>query len=39
MADLVIVMNRGVVERAGTPAAIYRTMDSTFVAGFIGARR
>ena len=37
MADLVIVMNRGVVERAGTPAAIYRTMDSTFVAGFIGA--
>ena len=37
MADLVIVMNKGVVEQVGI--AIYRTPDSTFVAGFIGARR
>ena len=35
MADLVIVMNRGVVEQVGI--AIYRTLDSTFVTGFIGA--
>ena len=35
MADLVIVMNKGVVEQVGI--AIYRTLDSTFVAGFIGA--
>ena len=35
MADLVIVINKGVVEQVGI--AIYRTLGSTFVAGFIGA--
>jgi sn-glycerol 3-phosphate transport system ATP-binding protein len=37
LADLLIVMNKGVVEQVGTPAAIYRTPASIFVAGFIGA--
>ena len=35
MADLVIVMNKGVVEQVGI--AIYRTLGSKFVAGFISA--
>ena len=35
MADLVIVMNKGVVDQVGI--AIYRPPASTFVAGFIGA--
>ncbi|KAB0268028.1 sn-glycerol-3-phosphate ABC transporter ATP-binding protein UgpC [Microvirga brassicacearum] len=37
LADMLIVMNSGMVEQIGTPNAIYREPASTFVAGFLGA--
>ncbi|HET7635693.1 MAG TPA: ABC transporter ATP-binding protein [Burkholderiales bacterium] len=35
-ADLIVVMNQGVVEQAGTPEDIYERPQSEFVAHFIG---
>ncbi|QRM33789.1 ABC transporter ATP-binding protein [Microvirga sp. VF16] len=37
MADVLIVMNSGVVEQIGSPGEIYNEPSSTFVAGFMGA--
>ncbi|MCT8162157.1 ABC transporter ATP-binding protein [Pseudoruegeria sp. SHC-113] len=37
MADRIIVMNAGRIEQIGTPAEIYHTPASTFVASFMGA--
>jgi sn-glycerol 3-phosphate transport system ATP-binding protein len=37
MADVLIVMNGGVVEQIGSPGEIYNEPSSTFVAGFMGA--
>ncbi|MGV8855655.1 MAG: ABC transporter ATP-binding protein [Devosia sp.] len=37
LADTLIVMNAGRVEQIGSPAAIYRTPATVFVAGFMGA--
>ncbi len=37
LADLLVVMNAGVVEQAGNPLDIYEKPASTFVASFIGA--
>jgi iron(III) transport system ATP-binding protein len=36
MADRIVVMNHGVVEQIGTPAAIYTEPASLFVARFVG---
>jgi iron(III) transport system ATP-binding protein len=36
MADRIVVMNHGVVEQVGTPAAIYSEPSSLFVARFVG---
>ncbi|KUP97020.1 ABC transporter ATP-binding protein [Thermobifida cellulosilytica] len=36
MSDRIAVMNKGVVEQLGTPAEIYETPATRFVAGFIG---
>ncbi|MEY9214014.1 ABC transporter ATP-binding protein [Thermobifida halotolerans] len=36
MSDRIAVMNKGVVEQLGTPAQIYETPATRFVAGFIG---
>jgi len=36
MADRIVVMNHGVVEQIGTPAAIYSEPASLFVARFVG---
>lgn len=37
LADLLIVMNGGVVEQIGSPVEVYRRPASAFVAGFMGA--
>ncbi len=37
MADRIVVMNQGVIEQVGTPAEIYRSPVSAFVADFVGA--
>ncbi|ABD85983.1 sn-glycerol-3-phosphate import ATP-binding protein UgpC [Rhodopseudomonas palustris] len=37
LADILVVMNGGVVEQIGNPLEIYRKPASTFVASFIGA--
>lgn len=37
MADRIIVMNAGRVEQIGTPAEIYHSPATTFVASFMGA--
>ena len=37
LADLLVVMNAGLVEQAGNPLDIYEKPASTFVASFIGA--
>ncbi|QFU09546.1 sn-glycerol-3-phosphate import ATP-binding protein UgpC [Rhodobacteraceae bacterium THAF1] len=37
MADRIIVLNGGVIEQIGTPAEIYHSPASTFVASFMGA--
>jgi sn-glycerol 3-phosphate transport system ATP-binding protein len=37
MADRIVVLNKGRVEQAGTPAEIYHHPASLFVAGFMGA--
>ena len=37
LADLLVVMNAGMVEQAGNPLDIYEKPASTFVASFIGA--
>jgi sn-glycerol 3-phosphate transport system ATP-binding protein len=37
LADLLVVMNAGVVEQAGDPLDVYEKPASTFVASFIGA--
>jgi iron(III) transport system ATP-binding protein len=37
IADRIVVMNMGVVEQVGTPAEIYNSPASRFVADFIGA--
>ena len=37
MADRIVVMNRGAIEQVGTPAEIYRSPATLFVADFIGA--
>jgi spermidine/putrescine transport system ATP-binding protein len=36
MADTVAVMNKGVIEQMGAPAALYENPKSTFVANFLG---
>jgi multiple sugar transport system ATP-binding protein len=36
LADLVAVMNRGVLQQVGTPAAIFHHPANIFVAGFVG---
>ena len=36
MADTVAVMNKGVIEQMGAPAALYENPRSTFVANFLG---
>ncbi|MBL8702574.1 MAG: putative 2-aminoethylphosphonate ABC transporter ATP-binding protein [Alphaproteobacteria bacterium] len=36
MADRIVVMNHGRIEQIGTPAEIYRTPASPFVADFVG---
>jgi len=37
LADILVVMNGGIVEQAGRPIDIYRRPETTFVASFIGA--
>ncbi|MDQ8731897.1 sn-glycerol-3-phosphate import ATP-binding protein UgpC [Bradyrhizobium sp. LHD-71] len=37
LADILVVMNGGVVEQIGKPIEIYRRPETTFVASFIGA--
>jgi iron(III) transport system ATP-binding protein len=37
MADRIVVMNHGVVEKVGSPADIYARPNSAFVADFVGA--
>ncbi len=37
MADRIVVLNGGVIEQIGTPAQIYHSPASTFVASFMGA--
>lgn len=37
MADRIIVLNEGRIEQIGTPAEIYHSPASTFVAAFMGA--
>ncbi len=37
LADILVVMNGGIVEQAGKPMDIYRRPETTFVASFIGA--
>ena len=39
MADRIVVLNEGVVQQIGTPQAVYRRPNNTFVAGFIGSPR
>jgi ABC-type sugar transport system ATPase subunit len=39
MADRIVVLNDGVVQQIGTPQAVYRRPNNTFVAGFIGSPR
>jgi iron(III) transport system ATP-binding protein len=36
MADKIVVMNKGNIEQVGTPAEIYRSPTSPFVAAFVG---
>ena len=36
MADEIIITNHGTIEQIGTPAEIYNTPDTPFVAQFIG---
>jgi ABC-type Fe3+/spermidine/putrescine transport system ATPase subunit len=36
MSDLIVVMNKGVVEQQGTPLEVYRRPDTRFVASFLG---
>jgi spermidine/putrescine transport system ATP-binding protein len=37
MADVIAVMNHGRIEQLGTPAELYETPRTAFVAGFLGA--
>ena len=37
LADILVVMNGGMVEQIGKPIEIYRRPETTFVASFIGA--
>ncbi|MES2710265.1 MAG: sn-glycerol-3-phosphate ABC transporter ATP-binding protein UgpC [Pseudomonadota bacterium] len=37
MADLIVVMNHGIIEQAGPPLALYDKPANIFVAGFIGS--
>jgi sn-glycerol 3-phosphate transport system ATP-binding protein len=37
LADILVVMNGGIVEQTGKPIDIYRRPETTFVASFIGA--
>jgi sn-glycerol 3-phosphate transport system ATP-binding protein len=37
LADILVVMNGGIVEQSGKPIEIYRRPETTFVASFIGA--
>jgi len=37
LADTLVVMNKGLVEQVGSPAAVYSRPASVFVAGFMGA--
>lgn len=37
LADLVVVMNHGVIEQVGTPQEVYRNPRTRFVAGFMGS--
>ncbi len=39
MADVIVVLNGGVVEQAGTPLELYHRPRNLFVAGFIGSPR
>ena len=36
MSDQIVVMNAGVVEQIGTPAEVYDTPATAFVADFLG---
>ena len=37
LADRVVVLNKGVIQQAGSPMDLYRKPANTFVAGFIGS--
>jgi multiple sugar transport system ATP-binding protein len=37
LADRVVVLNKGVIQQAGSPMELYRQPANTFVAGFIGS--
>jgi multiple sugar transport system ATP-binding protein len=37
LADRIVVLNRGLIEQAGTPTALYDAPANLFVAGFIGS--
>ena len=36
MADRIVVMNHGLIEQIGTPAEVYRSPQTPFVADFVG---
>jgi sn-glycerol 3-phosphate transport system ATP-binding protein len=37
LADMLVVMNEGLIEQVGTPAEVYRKPQSRFVANFLGS--
>jgi multiple sugar transport system ATP-binding protein len=37
LADRVVVLNKGIIQQAGSPMELYRQPANTFVAGFIGS--
>ncbi|MDV3194618.1 MAG: TOBE domain-containing protein, partial [Candidatus Phytoplasma australasiaticum] len=39
MADMIVVLNRGNIEKVGSPLDLYRNPANLFVAGFIGSPR
>ncbi|MEK0314878.1 ABC transporter ATP-binding protein [Cohnella sp. 56] len=37
MGDRIVILNRGLIQQAGTPEEVYNDPDNLFVAGFIGS--